>query len=148
MESLTITWWAWVLFGLLLLLGEILTPGGFFICFFGAGAIAIGLLKLLGWNDSFVMEGLAFAVLSVVALGYFRRPLMRRFRKLTPDIAVDTLIGETAIAKEDIGVNAVGKVELRGTAWNARNLGPAPIARAARCAVERVEGLTLFIRAQ
>ena len=32
-------WWIWVLGGLVLLLGEVVTPGGFFVIFFGAGAI-------------------------------------------------------------------------------------------------------------
>ncbi len=41
-------WWAWVLVGFLLLLGEILTPGGFFILFFGVGALVVGALGALG----------------------------------------------------------------------------------------------------
>ena len=28
-------WWIWVVLGLALLLGEILTPGGFYLLFFG-----------------------------------------------------------------------------------------------------------------
>jgi membrane protein implicated in regulation of membrane protease activity len=33
-------WWIWILLGLVLLLGEIVTPGGFYILFFGVGAVA------------------------------------------------------------------------------------------------------------
>ena len=41
-------WWIWVLGGLVLLLAEVLTPGGFFVVFFGAGAILVGALKAAG----------------------------------------------------------------------------------------------------
>jgi membrane protein implicated in regulation of membrane protease activity len=42
-------WWIWVLGGLVLLVAEVTTPGGFFAIFFGAGAILVGVLKALGW---------------------------------------------------------------------------------------------------
>jgi len=42
--------------------------------------------------------------------------------------------------------NGFGKAELRGTAWNARNVGDTPIAESQRCRVERVDGLTLWVR--
>jgi hypothetical protein len=61
---------------------------------------------------------------------------------------VDSLVGETAVATEEIHLNAVGKAELRGTSWNARNVGDKPLVRGQRCVVERVEGLTIFVRAE
>jgi membrane protein implicated in regulation of membrane protease activity len=59
---------------------------------------------------------------------------------------VDQLTQETAHALDYIAVNEVGKVELRGSAWNARNVGPEAIMRGQRCRVDRVDGLMLFIR--
>ena len=47
---------------------------------------------------------------------------------------------------EDIAVDAVGKAELRGTTWNARNVGDKLLTRAQRCRVRRVDGLTLAHR--
>jgi membrane protein implicated in regulation of membrane protease activity len=58
------------------------------------------------------------------------------------------LVGENALALEDIAPGAIGKVELRGASWTARNTGEQPIQRAERPRVERVEGLTLCIRNQ
>ena len=46
----------------------------------------------------------------------------------------------------EIGAGGYGKVELRGTTWNARNAGETPVAADQACRVERVEGLTLWIR--
>jgi membrane protein implicated in regulation of membrane protease activity len=47
-----------------------------------------------------------------------------------------------------MAVNAVGKAELRGASLTARNAGDKPLARGQRCTVERVEGLTIFVRAE
>jgi len=83
---------------------------------------------------------------SVGAILVFRKPLLERFNKSTPEGRVDAIAGETAHALDDIPVNGFGKAELRGAAWNAHNVGDAPIARASRCRVERVDGLTLYVR--
>ena len=37
-------WWLWILLGLLLFLAELTTPGGFYILFFGIGAVIVGIL--------------------------------------------------------------------------------------------------------
>lgn len=140
-------WWVWVLGGLVLLLAEVLTPGGFFVVFFGAGAILVGALKGLGWNAPGWAEWLVFTVLSLVSLALFREPLMRRFN-LKPGKAVDRLEGETALVTEDVAVGGVGKAEMRGASWTARSSGSVALTRGQRCRVERVEGLTLWLRAE
>jgi membrane protein implicated in regulation of membrane protease activity len=61
-------------------------------------------------------------------------------------VPVDSYIGETAHAVDAIEVNGVGKVELRGTSWSARNVGATPLPAGGRCMVEKVEGLTLLVR--
>ncbi|MCL4792990.1 MAG: NfeD family protein [Bryobacteraceae bacterium] len=147
METLAMTWWMWVILGLVLMAGEIMTPGGFFILFFGAGAVVVGLLKWAGLATTLPVDGLIFLVVSVAGLAFFRKPLQQRFQPLTPQIPVDSLAGETAKALEPLAAGAIGKVELRGTTWNAQNVGPEPLAVAQRCRVERVDGLTLYVRA-
>lgn len=147
METLSFAWWLWTLVGLLLLAGELLTPGGFYLIFFGAGALAVGLIKLiLGIQFNLAMEGLLFVVISVAAMMLFRKPLLQRFQRLSPTSNVDNLTSEIATALEDIPAGGRGKAELRGTSWNAQNLGDAPIIKATRCQVERVDGLTLLVR--
>lgn len=140
------TWWAWLVIGLLLLAGEILTPGGFYLIFFGVAALLVGLVKMLGFELGLAMEGLLFVVASVAGLMFFRKPLLERFRKLTPVSDVDNLTSEIASAMEEIPVQGIGKVELRGTSWNARNVSDSPIPKSTRCRVERVDGLTLEVR--
>jgi membrane protein implicated in regulation of membrane protease activity len=37
---------------------------------------------------------------------------------------------------------------MRGASWTARNVGEKSLARGERCTVERIEGLTIFIRTE
>ena len=141
-------WWIWVLGGLVLLLAEVLTPGGFFVVFFGAGAILVGALKGLGWNGPAWAEWLVFTVLSIVSFALFREPLMRRFNLRGGGKTVDRLEGEKALVTEDVAPGGVGKAEMRGASWTARSSGTLALARGQRCLVERVEGLTLWLRAE
>jgi membrane protein implicated in regulation of membrane protease activity len=138
-------WWLWVLGGLALLLGEVLTPGGFFVVFFGAGAILVGGAKLLGWAGPAWAEWLAFSVLSVGSLLLFRSRLVRATR-LAAGKPVDRLEGESAVVTEDVPPGGVGKAELRGSSWSARTAEASSLVRGQRCRVERVEGLTLWLR--
>lgn len=139
-------WWVWILLGFLLLLTELLTPGGLYLLFFGIAAIIVGLMAGLDLIGPPWMQWLSFSILSVLALSLFRRPLLRRLRPATQGIEVDSLVGQTAIALDDIAVDAVGRAELRGSAWSARNVGGNLLARGQRCTVEKVDGLMLLVR--
>ena len=92
------------------------------------------------------MQWLLFGVISVTGLLLLRKPLQRRTATRVLH-EVDAIAGEVAIAMGNIGLHQMGKAELRGTAWNARNVGDTVILMGQRCRVERVDGLTLDIRA-
>jgi membrane protein implicated in regulation of membrane protease activity len=139
-------WWTWLLVGLILIAIELISPGGFFILFFGVGALVVGVLDLLGFSLGLPWQVLLFLALSIAGLLIFRKPMKEWFSHMVPSGKVDTLIGEVAQAMEDIPAGGLGKVELRGSAWNAHNLGASVIPRAARCRVENVDGLTLQVR--
>ena len=142
-------WWLWVLLGLGLLGLEIVTPGGFFVLFFGCGALVVGALTGAGLLHSTWVQWLLFSALSIVSLLLFRGPLLRRFQPQgTGSHLVDSLVGETAVAMEEIGAGAIGKVELRGASWSARNLEAATLPRGRRVRVEQVQGLTLSVRSE
>ncbi|HPT25991.1 MAG TPA: NfeD family protein [Bryobacteraceae bacterium] len=148
MVAIYVPWWMWVVLGMVLLLGEVLTPGGFFIIFFGAAALVVGLLKALGLEMALSYELMLFAILSIMGLVFFRKPLQQKFRQLTPDILPDELKGESGTALEEIAAGAAGKVELRGTAWSAVNAGVSTLPKGCACLVEKVDGLTLTVRAK
>jgi membrane protein implicated in regulation of membrane protease activity len=88
-----------------------------------------------------------FSIFAAGATTLFRQRVLNRFGPRMPSGEVDTLIGEVATALEGIQPGAVGKAELRGSSWTAFNSGSRQLERGQRCRVERVDGLTLFIRA-
>ena len=141
-------WWIWVVAGLVLLVAELALPGGFYLFFFGCGAVAVGLLAAGGWAQPLWLQGVLFTGLSLAALLLFRPLLVKRLLGGAGDAAVDSLVGELVVVRGAIAANGFGKAELHGTTWNARNAGDTAVGPAQPCRVERVEGLTLWIRAE
>jgi hypothetical protein len=140
------SWWVWTLIGLVLLIVEVFAPTGFYIMFFGIGGILVGALVAVGWVATPWVEWLLFSVLSLVTLAVLRRPIAERLTPKRDRGRVDSFVGEIAVALADLPAGGIGKVELRGSVWSARNLAAVPVGRGERCRVERVEGLTIFLR--
>jgi membrane protein implicated in regulation of membrane protease activity len=139
------TWWLWVLVGFGLLGLEALTPGGFFVLFFGLAAVLVGLLDSLGLAGPDWLQWLLFSLLSVGSLMLFRGRLVERLGM--PGAAeVGGLVGNVAVLLDDLPPGAVGKAELRGTAWSVRHEGADTLPRGRRCVVDRVDGLMLHVR--
>ena len=141
-------WWYWLLFGLVLLASEMVTPGGFYLMFFGLAALVVGATVGLGLAIPTWLEWVLFSALSILSLLIFRGPLLARMKAAGPKIGeVDTLVTEIAIPLEDLAPGKVGKAELRGTTWTVRNAGSGNLLKGQRTRVTRVEGLTLWIKA-
>jgi membrane protein implicated in regulation of membrane protease activity len=141
-------WWIWLILGCALLLLEMATPGGFYFIFFGSSAFVVGILDLLGLAKTPWMEWILFSAFAAASTAIFRKRLLQRWGATIPTGEVDTLVGEVATVIDGISAGGVGRAELRGTAWSARNTGNQALSRGQRCLVERVDGLTIFIRAE
>jgi inner membrane protein len=137
-------WWLWLAGGLALIVAELATPSGFFIIFFGAGALTIGVLKAFLLIDNLPTELLLFSVLSVVYLLLFRGRLQARVQ-MPPPPNVDSLIGVLAIVQESLSPGVVGKVEVHGSSWSARNTSTVTLTPGQRARVAGVDGLTLTV---
>ena len=142
-------WWYWMFLGLVLLGIEMITPGGFYILFFGLAALIVGSLTGLGFIQAEWLQWLLFSGLAILSLLVFRGPLLAWINRQDKNLpAVDSLAGESAIPIEDLLPGATGKAELRGTSWTAHNAGTVPLTKGQRCTVKRVEGLTIWISAE
>jgi membrane protein implicated in regulation of membrane protease activity len=143
---LDMVWWHWLVLGMFLAALELVTPGSFFIIFFGVAALVVGLLDMWGLAGPVWVQWLLFSIISVAALLLFRNPLLRLVRADQPNASlVDALITETAHALEDIAPDEFGRVELRGSAWSAKNVATQVIVKGQRCTVQRVDGLKLYV---
>jgi membrane protein implicated in regulation of membrane protease activity len=92
------------------------------------------------------VEIVLFAVLSTASIAVLRRPLVERVRKTTLQSDVPEFIGETARAVDAIPAGKEGRVELRGSVWQARNGGAADIARDSPCVIAAREGLLFVVK--
>lgn len=133
----------WIVFGLALLVFEVLTPGGFFAVFFGVAAILVAVLVRFELLTNVWTQWLLFAVSGVGLLAAFRPTFRRLLETRLPK--VDSLVGEIAIASEDFGPDARGKAELRGSSWNAHFQGPSGARKGDRLRVTKVDGLWLSV---
>ena len=134
----------WLAAGLALVVAELATPGGFVIIFFGIAALVVGILGLLGVVSSAPLQFLLFSVLSVGSLALLRARLQSKLR--TPGASnVDSLIGDLAIPQERLSPGVVGKVEVRGSTWSARNTSSVTLDPGQRARVAAVDGLTLAV---
>jgi membrane protein implicated in regulation of membrane protease activity len=140
-----ISWWHWLALGLILVALEAAASGGFYIVFFGIAAIAISLLRLFGLGGPLALQLVLFAVIATGSLLAFRNPLLRWLKLDRAAVDVDSLIGELAIPLEEIPPGAVGRAELRGTAWSARNRASRVLQRGERCRVVAVEHLMIVM---
>jgi membrane protein implicated in regulation of membrane protease activity len=138
-------WWHWLLLGLVLVALELAASGGFYVIFFGIAAVAIGGLHLFDLAGPVWWQFLLFSVLSVASLVLFRGLFLRWLKLDQAGTEVDSLLGELATPLEDILPGAVGRAELRGSVWSARNASGQTVVRGQRCTVVRVDRLTIFL---
>jgi inner membrane protein len=139
-------WWLWILLGLALLFLEAVSPGGLFFLFFGLSGLVVGILVLAGLGGAVWVQWGLFSVIAVIALVLLRGPLKARLDVKGSQRPVDSLVGEGAVVLEEIPASGVGKAEVRGSSWNARSAGGAVLAKGQRCRIERIDGLTVWVR--
>lgn len=141
------SWWMWCLLGFVLLAAELATPGGFYLLFFGIGALIVAALDFFGVAGPVWFQWVLFSALSIVLLMAFRGRLLKHFGA-GEKAEVDNLVGERASALEYIEAGATGRVELRGSSWRARNSGESAIPNGQECQVVQVDGLELVVRSR
>ena len=138
-------WWMWMILGLVLAIAEAQIPTNFFLLAFGIAGLIVGALVGLGWGGPPWLQWLIFTTIAIAAVMGLKRSLSR------PDVGgreVDDLRREPALVIADIPAGGVGRAELRGTTWSARSSDGLALASGTRCRVERVDGLTLWLRAE
>jgi inner membrane protein len=112
----------WFIIGLGLFLLELVIPG-FFIFFFGLGAWVTALVCLIG-EPGTNPQIIIFAITSVLSLIGLRRIIQKKFfysSSNQSEEVEDEFTGKEALATTDFGGNKNGKVEFKGTTWQAES---------------------------
>ena len=115
----------WFVIGFLLFVLELVIPG-FVIFFFGIGAWVTSLICLI-FEPGINLQVLVFIIVSVIALVTLRKFLTNKFfasKDIPGQNADDDFTGSTAIALNSFDPGVTGKVEYRGTNWQAESSKP------------------------
>ncbi|CAM3694457.1 NfeD family protein [Rheinheimera salexigens] len=117
----------WIIAGIVLILTELMATS-IVAVFFGIAAIIVGLLLNFGIIDSYSLQFLIFAVLSLVLLFSVRSQCKRWFVGYTADSseqpsAVASDIGSRVIVHSTFEHGA-GRVVLNGVQWDAESEQP------------------------
>ncbi len=139
-------WWAWIVVGAILLGSELaFIEAQFYLVFFGAAALVVGMIGLGGVALPEWSQWLIFALLSIASMVFFRRKLYDMLRKHT-DPMHSGPAGEEVTVTIDLAPGASCRVDYRGSTWTAQNNSEHTISADSRARIVRVDGLTLQIR--
>jgi membrane protein implicated in regulation of membrane protease activity len=139
-------WLAWMILGAVLLATELaFIDAQFFLVFFGISALLVGAVGLVGINLPDWSQWLLFAVLSIVALLFFRRRIYGLLAR-QPGHMEKGPSGEEVTVPTDLPPGGNCRLEFRGSTWTAQNRSEHEISAGARARIVHVEGLTLHIR--
>jgi hypothetical protein len=142
-------WWAWLAFGIGLLGVEMLViDAQFYIVFIGLSAAAVGLLGLFGVALPEWAQWLVFSALAVTAMLTFRRRIYELVRGRGGVVDDRLTVGDRVLIATRLEPGQSGRVEYRGSSWTARNVGERPIEAGHEAVIDRVDGLTLHVKAE
>jgi membrane protein implicated in regulation of membrane protease activity len=139
-----VAWLVWVVVAALLAIGELLTPGLFFLGPVALAAGAAALVSLLGAGS--VISVLVFIGGAIASLGVLR-PIARSHIRL-PALSgpgTDALVGRKATVTRRVDA-AGGRVRIGGEEWTARSyLDGEVYAEGATVDVVKIDGATALV---
>jgi membrane protein implicated in regulation of membrane protease activity len=137
-------WLVWAIVAVALAVGEILTPGMFFLGPVALAAVAAAVVAAVGGGTALSL--IVFIVGSVASLALLR-PIARRHVRM-PAIArtgTDALVGRRAVVLRPVDAEG-GRIRIGGEEWSARAyLDGESFAEGARVEVVKIEGATALV---
>jgi membrane protein implicated in regulation of membrane protease activity len=137
-------WLIWAIVAAGLAVGEILTPGLFFLGPVAIAAVIAAVLALVGLGAA--LQLLAFVAASIASVAVLR-PLARSHLHVPPMLRTGTaaLVGSKALVLERVDVNG-GRVRIGGEEWSARSfMDDQVLEPGARVEVVEIEGATALV---
>lgn len=138
------SWAVWAILAVLLAVGEIFTPGLFFLGPVALAAVIAGLAGLLGLG--IVVQLIVFIAGSLASLALIR-PLARAHIRMPAELrtGTDALPGTKALVLQRVDANG-GRVRIGGEEWSARAYMEGDVYEpGARVEVVKIEGATALV---
>ena len=137
-------WLAWAIAALLLAIGEILTPGLFFLGPIALAAVAAAIASVAGaavWLQIIVFAGASLASVGIL------RPIARAHLHMPAALRTGTaaLVGAPAVVLQRVDQNG-GRVRIGGEEWSARAYMPDQVLEpGTKVEVVKIEGATALV---
>ena len=133
----------WIVAAVLLAIGEVLTPGAFFL---GPVALAAGAAAIVALFAGAVASTIVFILAALLSLAVLR-PIARRHVRMPQLLrtGTDALVGRKATVTQQVDA-AGGRVRIGGEEWSARSyLDDGVYAEGAIVDVVKIEGATALV---
>jgi len=137
-------WLVWLVVAVLLAVGEVFTPGLFYLGPLAVAAIASAIAAWAG--GGWVVQLLVFVGASIASLGVLR-PIARRHIKMPSALRTGTaaLTGRNAVVVERVDANG-GRVKIGGEVWSARSFDERQVLEpGTKVLVAEIEGATALV---
>jgi membrane protein implicated in regulation of membrane protease activity len=137
-------WIAWAIVAVGLAVGEIFTPGLFFLGPLAVAAVASAIVAAIG--AGIAVQVIVFAGASLASLAVLR-PLARAHLRMPPSLRTGTaaLVGARAIVVQRVDENG-GRIRLGGEEWSARAYVPEQVFEpGAHVEVAEIQGATALV---
>jgi membrane protein implicated in regulation of membrane protease activity len=133
----------WIVAAVLLAIGEVLTPGAFFL---GPVSLAAGAAAIVALFAGAVASTIVFILAALLSLAVLR-PIARRHVRM-PQLmrtGTDALVGRKATVTQQVNA-AGGRVRIGGEEWSARSyLDDGVYVEGATVDVVKIEGATALV---
>jgi membrane protein implicated in regulation of membrane protease activity len=139
--------WVWLIATAVFSIGEMASPGSFFLAPFALGALVAAILAFAGVSVG--VEWVVFLVVSIATL-IALRPVARRLDRNALDHGVGArrLVGSRATVLQDIPGDAeLGMVRVVRETWRAQSTDGAPIPAGTIVRVAEVQGTRVIVAA-
>ena len=143
-------WIVWLIIAAIFIGAEVLTPG-FFLLWFGVGALVAALMAILGIG-SLAAQVIAFLLVSTLLVIASRTMFERFFSRTSAEdrvkTGIETIVGQigTVVEPSHGGLNEAA-VKVYGSVWMAfPTEGEAPLNEGEMVSVERIDGNVIYVR--
>jgi membrane protein implicated in regulation of membrane protease activity len=136
----------WLALGIIFLIAEIATPGGFVLACFGISCFVAGFFSFLGFSIS--IQILIFSIFSLALFFSMRRLFLRLFPQSANQIKtnVDALIGKIGVVSEMIDpTTGKGRVVVGGEDWKGVSVNDTVIENGKKVRVIKVDGTKVIV---
>jgi membrane protein implicated in regulation of membrane protease activity len=139
-----VAWLVWVVAAVLLVIGEVLTPGLFFL---GPVALGAGIAAVVAAVGAPIwLQLIVFAAMSAASLAVLR-PLARRHLRMPAQLRTGTaaLEGAQGVVLQRVDQDG-GRVRIGGEEWSARAFMPDQVIEpGTRVEIVKIEGATALV---